>query len=127
VKPIASAVCLIVDDEAASASFLTDHFGFEELTKVDGMITLSGPEGQIILAFLRRGLDKMPEDQRDIHARGLMVAFPVADVEAEYARLQAEGVAINKPLHPDAWGGRNFQVRDPNGIYIEVLETPDQY
>jgi catechol 2,3-dioxygenase-like lactoylglutathione lyase family enzyme len=122
VKTIASSICLIVDDIAASAGFLSDHFGFEEVYKADGMVTLAGPEGQIIVAFLQRGMDKLREDQRHAHASGLILAFTVDDVESEYVRLQAEGVAITKPLHPDAWGGRAFQVRDPNGLILEVLD-----
>ena len=75
------------------------------------------------VVFLRRGMDMLPEDQRhDIHAVGLILAFEVDNLEAELARLQAEGVTITMPLRSEDWGERAFQVRDPNGVIIELLD-----
>ena len=45
-----------------------------------------------------------------------------ADGFASLARLQAEGVPITMPLRSDAWGERAFQVRDPNGVIVELLD-----
>ncbi len=44
------------------------------------------------VVFLRRGMEMLPEDQRDDHAGGLILAFEVDDLEGELARLRAEGV-----------------------------------
>jgi catechol 2,3-dioxygenase-like lactoylglutathione lyase family enzyme len=74
------------------------------------------------VVFLRRGLDMLPEDQRHDHAAGLILAFEVDDLEGELARLQAAGVAITMPLRSEAWGERAFQVRDPNGVIVELLD-----
>lgn len=44
-----------------------------------------------------------------------IIGFNVADVDAEYQRLNALGVSmLNQPTtHP--WGARSFQFRDPDG------------
>jgi hypothetical protein len=42
--------------------------------------------------------------------------------EGELARLRSEGVAITMPLRSGEWGERAFQVRDPNGVIIELLD-----
>jgi uncharacterized glyoxalase superfamily protein PhnB len=72
--------------------------------------------------FLRRGLTTLPADQRDDHAGGLILAFSVEDLEGELARLQAENVKIIMPLTSEEWGERAFQVRDPNGVVIQLLD-----
>ncbi len=118
----ASAVSLNVDDVAASARFLTAHFGFTEDISADGFVSLTRPDTGMHVAFLRRGMDMLPEDQRHDHAAGLILAFEVDNLEAELARLQAEGVTITMPLRSEDWGERAFQVRDPNGVIIELLD-----
>ena len=45
-----------------------------------------------------------------------------ADGFASLARLRSEGVAITMPLRSEEWGERAFQVRDPNGVIIELLD-----
>ena len=121
-KITASAVSLNVDDVAASAQFLTRHFGFTEEMSADGFRSLARPDAGMNVAFLRRGMQMLPEDQRDDHAGGLILAFVVDDLEAELARLQHEGVAITMPLRSEEWGERAFQVRDPNGVIVELLD-----
>ena len=66
--------------------------------------------------------ETLPADQRDDHATGLIIAFVVDDLEGELARLRGEGVAITMPLTSEEWGERAFQVRDPNGIIIQLVD-----
>jgi len=117
-----SAVSLNVDDVAASSAFLTRHFGFREEMAADGFASLARPDAGMNVVFLRRGLETLPADQRDDRAAGLILAFVVEDLEAELARLRAEGVTITMPLTEEEWGERAFQVRDPNGIIVQLVD-----
>ena len=121
-KITAAAVSLNVDDVAASARFLTTHFGFTEDMSADGFVSLAREDAGMNVVFLRRGMDMLPEDQRQDHASGLILAFEVDDLDGELARLQAEGVAVTMPLRSEEWGERAFQVRDPNGVIVELLD-----
>ena len=38
------------------------------------------------------------------------------------ATAGAEGVAVAMPLRSEEWAERAFQVRDPNGVIIELLD-----
>lgn len=105
----------------ASSSFLTEHFGFREQIAADGFASLSRPDAGMNVIFLRRGLATLPADQSDDHAQGLILAFDVDDLEGELTRLEAEGVAITMPLVEEEWGERAFQVRDPNGIIVQLV------
>ncbi len=117
-----SAVSMNVDDVPASSKFLIDHFGFQEAMAADGFASLTREDAKIHVIFLRRGLPTLPDDQRDVHATGLILAFVVDDLEGELARLQQEGVTITMPLTSEEWGERAFQVRDPNGVIVQLVD-----
>lgn len=117
-----SAVSLNVEDVAASSAFLVEHFGFREEMAADGFASLSREDAGMNVIFLRRGLESLPADQRDDHAAGLILAFVVDDLEGELARLRGEGVAITMPLTEEEWGERAFQVRDPNGVIVQLVD-----
>lgn len=121
-KITSSAVSLNVEDVAASSAFLVEHFGFHEEMSADGFASLAREDVGMNVVYLRRGLPTLPADQREDHAQGLILAFVVEDLEGELARLQAEGVAITMPLTAEEWGERAFQVRDPNGVIVQLVD-----
>lgn len=121
-KITSTAVSLNVEDVPASSVFLREHFGFREDMSADGFASLSREDAGANVVFLRRGLATLPTDQRDEHARGLILAFVVEDLEGELARVQSEGVTITMPLTEEEWGERAFQVRDPNGVIIQLVD-----
>ncbi|WP_449418112.1 VOC family protein [Phormidium nigroviride] len=118
-----SAISLNVDDVTASATFVKQHFGFKEDMSADGFVSLSRKDAGFNLIFLRTGLESFkPTQMRGHRADGLLVVFVVDDIDAEYARLQAEGVAIATPIETEPWGERFFQVADPNGVIIQLVQ-----
>ena len=117
-----SAVSITVADPAASSRFLQDHFGFREEMAADGFASLARDDAGMNVVYLGLGLPTMPADQRDVHATGLILAFVVDDLEGELARLESEGVAITMPLTTEEWGERAFQVRDPNGVVVQLVD-----
>jgi catechol 2,3-dioxygenase-like lactoylglutathione lyase family enzyme len=119
----ASAISLNVADPAASAAFAEHHLGFTEEMSADGFVSLSRPDAGFNLIFLRTGLETFkPATMRGRHSDGLLIAFVVDDVDAECARLEAEGVAITTPLETEPWGERYFQVTDPNGVVVQFVQ-----
>lgn len=119
----ASAISLNVADIEASASFLVEHLGFARDMSDDGFVSLSRPDAGFNVIYLRTGLSTFkPAALAGRHADGLLIVLVVDDIEAEYARLQAEGVAITTPLETEPWGERFFQVTDPNGVVIQLVQ-----
>lgn len=118
----ASAVSLNVKDVSASSTFLTKHFGFVEVMAADGFASLTRDDAGMNVVFLAQGLGSLPADQRNDHASGLILAFEVDDLEGELSRLRAEGVPITMPLTEEEWGERAFQVTDPNGVIVQLVD-----
>nr|BEK67778.1 VOC family protein [Kitasatospora purpeofusca] len=121
-----SAVSLTVEDVEASASFLREHFGFAEQMAADEFVSLGHGSAGVNVVFLRRGTEVLPEEYRDQVAAGLILAFVVGDVAAEEARLRTAGVEITMPLREEPWGERLFQVTDPNGVVVQLVEWAEQ-
>lgn len=121
-KITGSCVSLNVPDVPASSAFLTTHFGFREVMAADGFASLTRDDAGLHVAFLRCGLSTLPADQRDARAGGVILAFVVEDLEGELARLEGEGVAVTMPLTTEEWGERAFQVRDPNGVIVQLVD-----
>ncbi|HCF30589.1 MAG TPA: glyoxalase [Cyanobacteria bacterium UBA11049] len=119
----ASTISLNVDDVTASATFVKQHFGFSEEMSDDGFVSLSRQDAGFNLVFLRTGLESFkPLHMRGHRADGLLIVFVVDDIDGEYSRLQAEGVQISTPIETEPWGERFFQVTDPNGIVIQLVQ-----
>lgn len=124
----ASAVSLTVEDVAASSAFLVNHFGFQEYSadENNNFASLGREDAGLTVIFLRRGCEVLPESYRNRHADGIILAFTVAGLESEQRRLQEEGVNITLPLIEEPWGERLFQVTDPNGIIVQLVEWATQ-
>jgi catechol 2,3-dioxygenase-like lactoylglutathione lyase family enzyme len=119
----ASALSLNVADERASAGFARDHLGFVEEMTADGFVSLSRPDAGFNLIFLRTGLKTFKPPHLQGHAAdGLLVVFVVDDIDSEYARMQSAGVPVVTPLEIEPWGERYFQISDPNGIVIQLVQ-----
>ncbi|NJM97380.1 MAG: glyoxalase [Phormidesmis sp. RL_2_1] len=119
----ASAISLNVDDVTASATFLKQHFGFNEAMSADGFVSLSRKDVGFNLIFLRTGLESFkPIRLRGHQADGLLIVLVVDDIDTEYERIQAEGVKITTAIETEPWGERFFQVSDPNGVVIQLVQ-----
>ncbi|UGT70353.1 VOC family protein [Nocardia gipuzkoensis] len=119
----ASVISLNVPDPVASAKFLIDHLGFEEKMSADGFVSLGRDDAGLNVVYLRTGLASFkPKSAAGSAGEGLLVAFVVDDIDAEYARLQGEGVPIVTPIETEEWGERYFQMSDPNGIIIQLVQ-----
>lgn len=119
-----SAISLIVNDIAASSSFLISHFGFRETMSAEGFVSLVHDDVTTGIVFLQHGREWLPAGFRDPNSAGVIISFVVSDLASEETRLRSEGVEITIPTWEQPWGERLFRVTDPNGLAIEVVEGP---
>jgi uncharacterized glyoxalase superfamily protein PhnB len=86
-------------------------------------VSLSRQDAGFNLIFLQTGLKSFkPIHMRGHRADGLLIVFVVDNIDGEYERLQAEGVMITTQIETEPWGERYFQVKDPNGVIIQLVQ-----
>ena len=81
----ASAISLNVADPEASAAFVIDHLGFTTEMSGDGFShSLSRPDAEFNLIFLRTGLPTFRPQAQSGNAGGLLgVVFVVSDIDSD--------------------------------------------
>lgn len=108
----------------AVRSFYRDVLGLPET----GGWEFPGDRG----AFLEAGaaeIEVMEQDAAQLGvlppgASGWCLSLEVADVDAEWLRLQAQGVPILREPVTQPWGARDFVVRDPAGNPVLIYQPP---
>jgi catechol 2,3-dioxygenase-like lactoylglutathione lyase family enzyme len=114
---------LMTVDVAGTAAFYVRHFRFAPLFESAWYVHLQSVEDPAVnLAVLDGQHATIPPVGRG-RAGGVILNFEVADVDAEFARLQAAGLPVLLPLRDEAFGQRHFITADPNGVLIDVI-TP---
>jgi uncharacterized glyoxalase superfamily protein PhnB len=113
---------LCTDDVAGTAAFWERHFGFKRVFDSGWYVHLiSQVSAEANLAILDYRHETIPAPFRK-KAAGILVNFEVDDVDALYARAQAEGLKIHLALRDEPFGQRHFITEDPNGIAIDVIK-----
>ena len=118
-------------DEARSVDFYRRAFGLDIAQRLDfpdfTLVYLSNPETDFELELTVNKGRTEPYQLGDGYGH---LAFSVEDLDAEHARLTAEGLAPRK-LVDFAPGGsviaRFFFIADPDGYQIEVLQRGGRY
>ena len=111
-------------DAPALIRWLTDVLGFTETLVVpDGDLVVHAelawpPGGGVMLGSVR-------DDGGWAVQPGATGAYLVTDdVEAVWARVQAAGADVLRPLQSPEYGGQEFSVRDPEGNSWSVGSYP---
>ncbi|NML48985.1 cupin domain-containing protein [Streptomyces sp. R302] len=117
-----STLSLTVADVDASRRFLHAYLGYEVTRADDGFASLTRGDAAVDVVLLRAGTEILPPEQRDRRAAGLILALTVTDLAAEETRLRAAGAPITMPLREEPWGERLFQMTDPNGVVVQLVE-----
>ena len=110
-------------DVAGVAAFYIKNFRFEAAFETDWYIHLQSTEdASVNLAVLQHDHETIPAAGQGV-AAGMIINFEVEDVDAEYARAEANGVPILLPLRSEPCGQRQFIAQDRAGLLIDVI-TP---
>lgn len=105
----------LVDDLARSIAYY-EKLGFTFGEPWDGFYAIGHVDG------LELHLKEAPKDDAERRHRReqqhLDAAAGVDGIEAFYARCQANGARIIRPLTATAWGTLDFYVEDPDGYVV---------
>jgi len=110
-------VCLVTGDVPRLRRFY--HAVLEIAPEGDDAFVAFPVPGAVFSIYHAHGMEQMaPGSTQGMGIGSYTLEFEVADVDVEYARLQALGVTIVKPPATYPWGRRSVWFRDPDGNVV---------
>ena len=77
--------------------------------------------------FLGGGLLELSRSAGPVTEDKLSFWLQVRDVDAEFARLAAQGVEVVEAPVDEPWGLREARLRDPDGLMLVLVEIPPSH
>jgi catechol 2,3-dioxygenase-like lactoylglutathione lyase family enzyme len=113
----------MVDDVQAAIDFYTRHLGFELRTSAaPAFADITRGHLRLLLAGPNSSAGRPMPDGRTPGPGGWnRIHFIVPDIEAEVARLRAEGVRFRNDIITGP-GGKQILIEDPAGNVIELFQ-----
>jgi uncharacterized glyoxalase superfamily protein PhnB len=91
-----------------------------------GFVSLTREDAGFNVIFLQVGLPTFkPASHAGAAGPGLLLVFVVDDIDIEWERLRNK-VPVATSIETEPWGERYFQVLDPNGIVIQLVQWLEQ-
>jgi catechol 2,3-dioxygenase-like lactoylglutathione lyase family enzyme len=113
---------VVTDRLAACRDFYTRVLGFVVVFEATWFVYVAAPASTHGIAFMAPDHPSRPPGPEAFSGDGILLTLQVADAAAEFERLQALGVDTDHALTDEPWGQRRFGVRDPAGVWIDVVE-----
>lgn len=105
---------------AETVNFYEDFFGYVPLSEYPDYCVMEHPQTGARLAVVAYTYDGIPMDYRR-PVQGMILEFPVADVQGTFDALYMEGVDLITDIEVAIRGIPYFMARDPyNDILIKI-------
>lgn len=114
----------ITNQLKACAAFYVKHFKFTVVFEEDWYVHLAHEASGAELGFMASSTaSQPPELHASFAGKGMVYSFEVEDAKKEFERLKKEdGIELVLELKDEPWGQRHFIIRDPAGIYVDVVQ-----
>ncbi|NUS70424.1 MAG: glyoxalase [Ensifer adhaerens] len=116
-RPTTASPCITTNQIGASRDFYQTYFAARLTFDCGWYISLEFGHG-LSLQFM-----EPQQGQAACNTEGLTYNFCVADVDGEYSRITASGLAPALPIEDHPWGDRGFAVKDPNGVLLYIYSN----
>ena len=109
-----------------SKEFYTTFFNFKIVFETDWYIHMRHESGTE-LAVMQPDLSNQPTFLHGAYAgEGIVYSLAVDDAKSEYERLKGLGATIIYELTDEEWGQRHFMLKDPAGVFIDLVQQLSQ-
>ncbi len=112
-----------IKDLDKAKSFYTQNFGFDVVFSGDWYIHLVSKSGIQVGFLLPDQPTQPPIFQKSYPGEGVIFSLEVEDADAAYAAAKSNSLEIVLELRSEDWGQRHFCIQDPNGIYLDIVQS----
>lgn len=125
IKPNSSFPVFIVKSLDDAKSFYTSLFGFAVAFENDWYLHLISESG-IQVGFMLPDQSTQPGIFHKAYGGdGVIFSFEVDDAELAYAEAKENSLEIVLELRSEDWGQYHFCVKDPNGVYLDIVQATE--
>ncbi len=112
-----------VKDLEIAKIFYIDNFAFEVVFSGDWYIHLVSPSG-VQVGFLLPNQPSQPKIfQGQYSGDGVIFSLEVENADTAFVVAQSKGLDIALEIRSEDWGQRHFVIQDPNGIYLDIVQS----
>lgn len=123
IKTISSFTVFTIENLTEAKTFYTKYFGFDIAFENEWYLHLVS-EADIQVGFMLPNQPTQPEIfQKAYNGDGIIFSLEVEDVKSAYAEANAQSLDIVLELRAEDWGQHHFSIKDPNGIYVDIIES----
>ena len=123
IEPTSSFPVFIVKDLHAAQSFYTKNFGFDVVFSGDWYIHLLSKSGIQVGFLLPDQPTQPPIFHKPYLGEGVIFSLEVEDADAAFTAAKSQSLNIVLELRSEDWGQRHFCIQDPNGIYVDIVQS----
>ena len=113
----------IVKDLDVAKSFYTGNLGFDVVFSGDWYVHLVSSTG-VQVGFMLPDQPTQPPIFKSLHSgEGVIFSLEVEDADAAFAEAKSKLLNIALELRTEDWGQRHFCIKDPNGVYLDIVQS----
>ncbi|MBY0498022.1 MAG: VOC family protein [Nitrosomonas sp.] len=123
IEPKSSFPVFTVKGLDAAKSFYAENFGFDVVFSGNWYIHLVSKSGVQIGFLLPDQPTQPPIFQRPYSGEGVIFSLEVDNADAAFTVAKSKSLNIVLELRSEDWGQRHFCIQDPNGVYIDIVQS----
>jgi uncharacterized glyoxalase superfamily protein PhnB len=125
INPKSSFPVFIVQSLDAAKTFYLNHFGFSVAFENEWYLHLISESG-IQVGFMLPDQPTQPDEFKQAYGgNGVIFSMEVDDADAAFAEVKEKSLDVILELRSEDWGQRHFCVKDPNGVYLDIVQAID--
>lgn len=110
---------------AQTISFYEDTLDYEPLLEREGFAILRRSDNHAsLLGVVSCGYKELPKGH-NCSVQGMFILYGVDDIQATYDKMYMEGLNIITEVTETEAGTKHFELEDPNGVIVGILENRD--
>ena len=130
ISPNSSFPVFIVNNLKKAEKYYTLHFGFNLAFENEWYLHLVSESG-IQIGFMLPNQSTQPDIFRGGYTgEGVIFSLEVDSADNAYSYATSQHLEVVLDLRSEDWGQRHFCLKDPNGIYLDIVqavEPTDEY
>jgi len=113
----------IVESLNKAKIFYKANFDFTVAFENEWYLHLVSSSG-IQVAFMLPNQPTQPEIfHKSYGGKGVIFSLEVSDADSAYAFAKKKSLDIALELRSEEWGQRHFSIKDPNGVYVDIVQS----